>query len=127
MADPDWSHHCGDLWRAHVLAATGRDICDIVGPTPRRARDWVAMMRRLGARDMAGVIAAVHGPAIDTRLARRGDIVQIGWAIGVCRGELEEFYGGVMVPAKRTERAWQLQTLLHVLPFRSDNALPAFH
>ncbi len=85
------------------------------------------MMRRLGARDMAGVIAAVHGPAIDTRLARRGDIVQIGWAIGVCRGELEEFYGGVMVPAKRTERAWQLQTLLHVLPFRSDNALPAFH
>lgn len=91
-----------------MLAATGRDICDIVGPSPRRARDWVAMMRRLGVRDMAGVITAVHGPAIDTRHARRGDIVQIGWAIGVCRGELAEFYGGVMLPAKRTELAWAI-------------------
>lgn len=127
MDDPDWSHHCGDQWREHVLAATGRDICDIVGPSPRRPRDWVAMMRRLGVRDMAGVISAVHGPAIDTRQARRGDIVQIGWAIGVCRGELCEFYGGVMVPGKRVEKAWRLQAPLHVLPTRSDNSLSAFH
>ncbi len=66
------------------------------------------MMRRLGVRDMAGVIAAVHGPAIDTRQARRGDIVQIGWAIGVCRGELAEFYGGVMVSVSAAQRAWHL-------------------
>lgn len=108
MVDPDWSLHCGDLWRAHVRATTGLDICDVVGPSPRRPRDWVAMMRRLGVRDMAGVISAVHGMPIPVRQARRGDIVQIGWAIGVCRGELAEFYGGQMVPLGRCERAWAL-------------------
>lgn len=110
MVDPDWSHHCGDLWREHVLAATGRDICDVVGSSPRRARDWVAMMRRQGVRDMAGVISAVHGEPIRVRQARRGDIVQIGWAIGVCRGELVEFYGGVTLPVSAAQRAWPLQS-----------------
>jgi len=105
---PDWDHHCGDFWRAHVLEFSGLDICDVVGPSPRRAGDWVAMMRRLGARDMKGVISAVHGQPVPYRCAMRGDIVQRGWAIGVCRGEQAEFYGGQFMPMKNVDSAWRI-------------------
>lgn len=105
MSDPDWAHHCGDLWRAAVLEATGRDICDVVGASPRRSADWVAMMRRLEVRSLSGVVSAVHGSTIDVRQARRGDIVRIGWALGVCRGEVAEFFGSVR-PLSEAEEAW---------------------
>lgn len=109
MPDPAWSDHCGDrIWRAHVLATTGRDICDVVGPSPRRPRDWVAMMRRVGARDLGGVVAAVHGPSMPALLACRGDLVRAGWALGICRGELAEFYGGDMAPMSQVDEAWRV-------------------
>lgn len=108
MKDPDWARHCGDCWRDTVLAAGGGDICDTVGPSPRRPRDWVAMMRRLGVRSMAGVISAVHGQPIPPRRAMRGDIVQHGWAIGVCRGDKAEFFGGIMEPMSSVDHAWPL-------------------
>lgn len=109
MTDPAWSVHCGDRWREHVLTETGVDICDVVGPSPRRPRDWAAMMRRLGARDMAGVISAVHGSPVPYREAMRGDIVQRGWAIGICRGDKAEFFGGDMVPMREVESVWRLR------------------
>ena len=108
MSDPAWSAHCGDMWRAHVLASGGGDICDIVGPSPRCPREWAALMRRMGARTMDGVIAAVHGEAIPYRCATRGDIVRRGWAIGICRGEQAEFFGGTMVAMKHVDRTWRL-------------------
>jgi hypothetical protein len=108
VTDPDWDTHCGDAWRSNVLAAGGGDICDVVGPSPRRTRDWVAMMRRVGARDMSGVISAVHGAPIATRRAMRGDIVRRGWAIGICRGDKAEFFGGVMHPMADVDEAWSL-------------------
>lgn len=108
MIQPEWSDHCGDRWRAHVLAETGQDICDVVGPSPRRPRDWVAMMRGLGVRNMAGVISAVHGDPIPFRQAMRGDIVQRGWAIGICRGDRAEFVGGQFTLMRDVDRAWQL-------------------
>lgn len=108
MSDPDWASHCGDGWRANVLALGGGDICDIVGASPRRPRDWVAMMRRLGVRNMSGVISAVHGESIPPRQAMRGDIVRRGWAIGVCRGDKAEFFGGVMHPMSGVDEAWPL-------------------
>ncbi len=108
MTDPDWSDHCGDRWREHVFAVAGFDICDTVGPSPRRPRDWVAMMRRLGVRDMAGVIAAVHGAAVPYRQAGRGAIVRRGWAIGICRGERAEFYGGKFLPMNMVDDAWNV-------------------
>jgi hypothetical protein len=118
--DPDWSEHCGDMWRHQVLNATGRDICDVVGPSPRRPRDWVAMMRRLGVRSMVGVISAVHGQPVSVRQARRGDIVQRGWAIGVCRGDHAEFFGGSLRPMSEVERAWSV----HLAPaFTGQNAV----
>lgn len=107
--DPDWSSHCGDMWRRAVLSATGRDICDIVGPSPRRPRDWAAMMRRLGARSLHDVVCAVHGAAVPVRSARRGDIVRKGWAMGVCRGEMCEFFGGVLVPLADVDAAWPVK------------------
>jgi hypothetical protein len=66
------------------------------------------MMRRLGVRDMAGVISAVHGHPIPPRCAMRGDIVQRGWAIGVCRGDKAEFFGGVMESMSAVDHAWRL-------------------
>jgi hypothetical protein len=106
VTDPEWSRHCGDAWREHVLAACSFDICDILGPSPRRVRDWVAMMRRVGARDMSGVITAVHGEPIPRRQAMRGDIVRRGWAIGICRGDRAEFFGGDMVLMREVDQAW---------------------
>jgi hypothetical protein len=108
VSDPDWSEHCGDRWRAEVLAAGGSDICDVVGPSPRRPRDWVAMMRRLGVRDLSGVVSAVHGRPIDPRLARRGDLVRSGWALGICRGEVAEFFNAAR-PMAEVDEAWPLQ------------------
>lgn len=105
---PGWDDHCGDGWRAHVLSATGRDVCAIVGPSPRGPRQWAATMRRLGVRGLGGVVAAVHGPAIPVRQARRGDLVRRGWALGVCRGELSEFHGGVMIPTRDADEAWRV-------------------
>lgn len=104
--DPDWSRHCGDLWRDAVQSTVGRDICDIVGPSPRRPRDWAAMMRRLGVRSLHEVVCAVHGHPVPLRAARRGDIVRKGWAMGVCRGEQCEFFGGAMVPLADVDAAW---------------------
>lgn len=106
MTEPAWAAHCGDLWRAHVLAAIGRDVCDIVGPSPRSRREWIALMRRVGARCMRDVIAAVHGEPIPYRTARRGDVVRRGWAIGVCRGERAEFFGGEMVAMRDVDDTW---------------------
>ncbi len=108
MTAPAWSHHCGDMWRAHVLATTGRDVCDIVGPSPRAPRDWAGLMRRLGVRSIAGVISAVHGEPILYRQAARGDIVLRGWAIGICRGDRAEFYGGEMVEMRGVDAAWRV-------------------
>jgi len=106
-SDPDWPRHCGDLWREHVLRMTGRDVSDVIGPMPRRPREFAAMMRRLGVRDLAGVVSAVHGESrINPRFAIRGDVVRHGWALGICRGEQAQFYGGVMLPMREVEEAW---------------------
>jgi len=110
---PEWSSHCGDLWRAAVRAATGRDICDVLGASPRRAGDWAAMMRRIGARSMVDVISFVHGEPIPIRLARRGDIVRRGWAIGICRGEIAEFFGGDMISLAVVDQAWPVRGWRH--------------
>jgi hypothetical protein len=117
---PAWSEHCGDHWRRHVLEHAGFDICDVVGPSPRRAGDWAAMMNRLGVRTMAGVVSAVHGQPIPCRQARRGDILRQGWALGICRGERGEFFGGMLVPMGQVHQAWSLavpQALLYVGPY----------
>ena len=108
-ADPDWSDHCGDMAARHVLAATGLNVETLVGPMPRRAREWVAQMRRLGVRSLSGVVSAALGaPLVSPKLARRGDIVRRGWALGICRGERAEFYGGQLSPMREIDEGWRL-------------------
>lgn len=58
---------------------------------------------------MADVITFVHGPAIPPRCAGRGDIVRKGWAIGICRGEDAEFFGGDFIPMAQVDQAWAVQ------------------
>lgn len=112
-AHPDWASHCGDLWRSHVQDKTGRDICDVLGPSPRSAGDWAAMIRRTGGRTMGDVITFVHGDPVSPRLAKRGDLVRSGWAIGICRGEDAEFFGGDFVPMSQVEEAWKVEGWRH--------------
>ena len=109
VTDPGWNNHCGDLWRDHVLATTGRDICDIVGPSPRRAGDWAAVMRRVGASSMSAVVSAVHGVSVQPRQAGRGYLVRRGWALGVCRGSHAEFYGGACISMSDVDEAWPIE------------------
>lgn len=108
VRQPAWTNHCGDRWRQHVLAETGRDICDTVGPSPRSPKDWARMMRQLGVRGMAGVIGYVHGEPIPYRMAMRGDIVRRGWAIGICRGDRAEFFGGEFTAMREVDEVWRL-------------------
>lgn len=66
-------------------------------------------MRRLDVRSLSGVVTAVHGPGLATpRLARRGDMVRRGWALGICCGEMAEFYGAHMAPMSDVEEGWRL-------------------
>ena len=65
------------------------------------------MMRRLGVRSLGGVVSAVHGEPVPTRLAMRGDVVRSGWAIGVCRGEVAQFFDAT-APMKMVDEAWRL-------------------
>lgn len=72
------------------------------------------MMRRLGASDLGGVVRAVHGESrINPRFAKRGDVVRRGWALGICRGELAEFYGGAMTPMRDVDEVWPLVLSSH--------------
>lgn len=109
MSGPDWERHCGDLWREHVLAATGFDVSDVIGPMPRRPREFAAMMRRLGVRDLGGVVSAAMGQGIARRMAMRDDVVRRGWALGICRGPLAEFFGGDTVPMIHVDQVWRLR------------------
>lgn len=38
----------------------------------------------------------------------RGDIVQRGWAIGICRGDQAEFFGGDFTLMKDVDLAWAI-------------------
>ena len=108
MTDPDWPRHCGDLWREHVLAIAGRDVSAIVGPMPRRPRELAAMMRRLGVRDLGGIVTAAMGSPIARRQAARGDVVRRGWALGICRGGLAAFFGDETVAMTHVDEVWSL-------------------
>lgn len=112
LNDPDWGEYCGDRWRAHVLATTGADISEVSGSSSRRPRDWVAMMRRVTVQDMNSVMSAVHGDAIPYRQARRGDMSDVGWAIGICHGDRAEFYGDIRVPTNAPDQVLSLQAAL---------------
>ncbi|MGE0178992.1 MAG: hypothetical protein AB7O91_04125 [Sphingomonas sp.] len=113
-SEAGWSHHCGDLAAAAVLAAAGRDIWSEIGPRPGSWREVAALYRRFGVRTLAGLVTALLGPErASTRLARRGDVVMVRGALGVCRGELAECIGAT-VRMKEAERAWDSKARPHI-------------
>lgn len=107
-ADPDWrTRHCAEPVVDAIVAATGRDIWAELGGCPRTWREAAALYRRVGVRSLACVVTSVLGPPVDRKRARRGDIVMVRGALGICRGDLVECFGAT-VPIAQAERAWRL-------------------
>lgn len=105
ISDPDWQHNCVDL------AAQGNDVWGLLGGRPEGWRECAALYRRLGVRTLSGAVSAVLGPPYTSpRFARRGDVVMVRGALGVCRGEVAECIDKVW-PMRSVERAWPIRPL----------------
>lgn len=105
--DPDWrGTHCAEPAVAAADAASGRDIWDELGGCPRSWREAAALYRRLGVRSLAEAVTRVLGPPIPRRLARRGDVVMVKGALGICRGDLAVCMGAT-VKMREAELAWR--------------------
>lgn len=100
---PEWNWHCAD----HALLAVGRNLWAELGIAPRDARSAAAVMRRLGVRSFKDAVTAVFGPPVSPLQARRGDIVMVDNALGICRGEWIECLDH-MQPLRRAECAWRV-------------------
>jgi hypothetical protein len=78
-----------------------------VGGCPRSWREAAALYRRLGVRSLAEVVTKVLGEPVDRKRARRGDIVLVRGALGICRGEVAECMGAT-VPMWKVEKGWRV-------------------
>jgi hypothetical protein len=98
---PEWSRHCADFANEKALL----EIEAAIGPMPRDWREAAALYRRLNVRCLGDLVSLllVEVPPLQ---ARRGDIVMVDGALGVCRGELAEFMDR-MQPLARATRAWR--------------------
>lgn len=89
------------------MEATGRDIWAELGGCPRSWREAADLYRRAGVRTLEGVVTKALGEPVNPRQAVRGDVVLLGGALGICRGENAEFFGG-MRPMGEVDAAWPL-------------------
>lgn len=105
--DPEWNWHCSDLAAEHIRKTTGRDIWAELGGAPRNARQTADLFKRLRVRTYKNAISKVLGKPVDPKLARRGDIVMVDNALGICRGDLIECMDR-MQPIGKAECAWRL-------------------
>jgi hypothetical protein len=103
----EWCWHCADHAAEHVLKATGRDIWAELGGSPKGWREAADLFRRLGVASFKDAISKTLGEPVRPSLARRGDLVMVDNALGICRGELAEFLDH-MQPMRRAECAWRL-------------------
>lgn len=101
---PEWDWHCAD----HALRAVGRDLWAEIGIEPRDARSAAQVFRWLNARTFKDAVTAVLGEPVCPLMARRGDIVMVDNALGVCRGEWVECLDR-MQPLRRGECAWRVE------------------
>jgi hypothetical protein len=86
---------------------TGRDIWAELGGCPRSWREAAALYRRHRVRTLADLVSKVIGPPVDVSRARRGDIVLIRGALGICAGDLVV---GLNSSGKmrEVEKAWRI-------------------
>ncbi|TZG23962.1 DUF6950 family protein [Sphingomonas montanisoli] len=109
MTTPEWHRHCADRAADHVLDASGIDVWKILGaPPPRSWREAADLYRRHGVRSLGELVSRALGAPVSPLLARRGDVVRRGWALGICEGELATFFGGEVSPISEIDEAWQL-------------------
>lgn len=97
MTDPNWDDHC--VKRA--FAAAGVDL-----DWPRSWGGVAALYRRLGVRTLEQAVTHFLGEPVPARRARRGDVVLVDGALGICRGEVAECFGAT-VPMRRAAKAWR--------------------
>lgn len=107
MRDPDWDWHCADHAARAVEASTGRKLWEEVGVKPRDARSGAAVLRKLKAKNLKQAVTALLGKPVSILRARRGDIVMVDNALGICRGEWVECLDA-MQPLARGECAWPI-------------------
>lgn len=106
---PDWrTRHCAELAVEAIYEASGRDVWAELGGCPRSWREAADLYRLLGVRTLRDAVGKVLGPPVAPKLARRGDIVMTNNCLGVCRGEIAEFLGG-MLPMRLVETAWRVK------------------
>ena len=105
-SDPDWrTRHCAEPAVEAADRASGRDIWAELGGCPRSWREAAELYRRHGCRTLAEVVTKVLGPPIEPKRARRGDVVMVRGALGVCRGEVAECMGATL-PMGEASAAW---------------------
>jgi hypothetical protein len=76
-----------------------------LGGCPHSSTDARALYRRLGVCCLRDAVSKVLGDPVDPKLARRGDVVMVDGALGICRGEWVECLDR-MQPLSRAECAW---------------------
>lgn len=98
---PEWNCHCAEF----ADAKAGLGLEERLGGWPRNAREAAALYRRFGVTNM-GDLLSLFRREVPPLQARRGDVVMVNGALGVCRGEWAEFMDA-MQPMKRATRAWR--------------------
>lgn len=99
--EPEWGWNCADFSNA----AAGVEIEKRIGPLPLDWREAAALYRRFEVTNLGDLLARLF-EEVPTLQARRGDLVMVDGALGVCRGEWAEFMDR-MQPMRRATRAWR--------------------
>lgn len=104
------THDCATWAAAVVLALTGRDLGATWRGSYSTVRGAMAAVKKRGGDDLCDAVTLELGaPLTDILLARRGDIVSDGSALGVCVGSHAAFLGSnglVFQRMARCNMAW---------------------
>lgn len=98
---PDWQFHCAEF----ADGRAGLGLADRLGGWPRNWSEAGVLYRRFGVRCLADLVSCLL-EEVPPLKARRGDIVMVDGALGVCRGEWAEFMDALQ-PMKRATKAWR--------------------
>lgn len=99
--DPDWTFHCAEF----ADARAGTQLEAALGGWPRSWTEAGTLYRRFGVRTLGDLVSKLL-EEIPPLQAKRGDVVMIDDALGVCRGEWAEFMDR-MQPMRKAQRAWR--------------------